>query len=102
MKQTCKIDSKCDRGPALQGLCPDKNKMIETNTVPDTSAEVIYNQLDDIEQVGFRISDTFDAIMMQRSISAGANIRKGSSKVGSQEASSSVSVGEAPDAPKAQ
>ena len=67
MIQDCKFDKSRDLGVTIQGLSPDLNKIIETGTVPDSEAEIVHNQLSSLEQVGSRISDKFEAIILQRS-----------------------------------
>lgn len=67
MIQECKFDKSRDLGVTIHGLSPDLNMMIETGTVPDSEAEVIHNQLSSLEEVGCRVSDKFEAIMLQRS-----------------------------------
>ena len=67
MIQECKFDKSRDLGVTISGLSPDLNKMIETGTVPDSEAEIVHNQLSRIEEVGCRVSDKFEAIMLQRS-----------------------------------
>lgn len=70
MKQKCVFDSKRDKGLVIDGLYPDINKMIEDHTIPDTIADVVYNQLSEIEDVGCRINDDFDAIIVARALNA--------------------------------
>lgn len=73
MKQNCKLNKQRDLGPVITGLAPDIQKMIDSHTIPTTSAQVVYNQIEDIKQVGFRINDDFDAIMAQRALQKGMN-----------------------------
>lgn len=67
MLQKCTFNKERDLGVVIIGLSPDLNKMIETGTVPDSEAEIVHNQLASIEEVGCRVSDKFEAIMLQRS-----------------------------------
>lgn len=67
MNQKCNFDKTRDLGVVINGLSPDLNKMIETGTVPDSEAEIVHNQLTTLEEVGCRVSDKFEAIMLQRS-----------------------------------
>ena len=67
MIQDCKFDKSRDLGVTILGLSPDLNKMIESGTVPDSEAEIVHNQLSSLEEVGCRVSDKFEAIMLQRS-----------------------------------
>lgn len=67
MLQKCTLNKERDLGVVIMGLSPDLNKMIETGSVPDSEAEIVHNQLASIEEVGCRVSDKFEAIMLQRS-----------------------------------
>lgn len=64
----CSFNKDCDRGPVIVGLAPDINNMIETHQIPDTASEVVYNQIQDIKDVGCAINDTFDAIILSRQL----------------------------------
>lgn len=55
-----------DMGTVIVGLDIDINNMIETHSIPATAADVVYNDIDDIDDVGERIDDTFDGIMIAR------------------------------------
>lgn len=55
-----------DLGTVIVGLNVDINDMIETHSIPATASDVVYNDIDDIEEVGERIDDTFDGIMIAR------------------------------------
>lgn len=55
-----------DLGTVIVGLNVDINNMIETHSIPSTASEVIYNDIEDIADVGNRIDDTFDGIMIAR------------------------------------
>lgn len=55
-----------DLGTVIVGLNVDINDMIETHSIPATAADVVYNDIDNIEDVGERIDDTFDGIMIAR------------------------------------
>lgn len=68
MKTICKFNKNRDLGKVIEGLAPDLQKMIDTHTIPATSAEVVYNQLEDIKSVGCRINDDFEAIMLSRKL----------------------------------
>lgn len=70
MNQVCSFDKRRDLGVVIHGLSPDINNMIETGTVPDSEAEIVHNQLSSLEEVGSRVSDKFEAIMLQRSFLA--------------------------------
>lgn len=77
MIQECKFNKDSDLGVVIHGLSPDINAMIESGVVPDSTAEVVYNQLASIEEVGCRVSDTFEAIMLQRSFLSQTKSYKG-------------------------
>ena len=55
-----------DLGTVIVGLNVDINDMIETHSIPATAADVVYNDIEDIDDVGERIDDTFDGIMIAR------------------------------------
>lgn len=55
-----------DLGTVIVGLNVDINNMIESHSIPSTAADVTYNDIDNIEDVGARIDDTFDGIMIAR------------------------------------
>lgn len=77
MIQVCKFNKESDLGVVIHGLSPDINAMIESGVVPDNCADVVYNQISAIEEVGCRVSDTFDAIILQRSFLAQSKSYKG-------------------------
>lgn len=62
----CVNDPQLDLGTIIDGLAPDLNKMIQSGLVPDSASEIVYNQLDDIKSIGYRVNDVFEAIMLQR------------------------------------
>lgn len=68
MRQKCEFNSARDVGKTLQGLAPDINAMIKTHTIPDSSGTEVYNQLAELSQIGVRINDDFDAIMISRGL----------------------------------
>lgn len=55
-----------DQGFVIEGLGVDVNNLLETNMVPDTQTDVFYNELSDVESVGVRINDDFEAMMVMR------------------------------------
>lgn len=55
-----------DLGTVIVGLNVDINNMIESHSIPATAADVVYNDIDNIDEVGERIDDTFDGIMIAR------------------------------------
>ena len=91
MIQVCKSSPKKDVGKVIPGLFPDIEELIENHKVSDTSAKVAYNNLADIEQVGFRINDDFDAIVLSRALKSGLQPNSGHGS--SQQAGSSAPVG---------
>lgn len=60
------FDPSKDVGLVIVGLNVDINNMIETHSIPSTASEVVYNDITDITEVGSRIDDTFDGIMIAR------------------------------------
>lgn len=70
MIQKCRFDTSRDIGMVIDGLSPDINELIENHKISDTSAEVVYNQLSEISDVGFRVNDDFDAILLSRAVHA--------------------------------
>ena len=66
MIENNKFDPSKDLGTVIVGLNVDINDMIETHSIPATAADVVYNDIEDIEDVGERIDDTFDGIMIAR------------------------------------
>lgn len=83
MKTICQFDKKKDLGLVIKGLAVDINKMLDTGVIQDSSAQVVYNEIQDIQSVGIRINDDFDAIMLARALKASgltSNIGTGSSQ----------------------
>lgn len=84
MKQECPFCKTRDVGKTIQGLAPDINEMIATHTIPESSSEVVYNQLEELADVGVRISDDFDMLMIMRGLDSlkgkGVNLVNGSSQ----------------------
>lgn len=70
MKCICKFDKTKDVGKVILGLAPDLQAMIDSHNIPMTTAEVVYNQIEDIKSVGVRINDDFEAIMLSRKLHA--------------------------------
>lgn len=70
MRQICRFSVKHDLGKVIDNLFPDVNELIESHKIKDCSSEVVYNQLSDIKDVGFRVNDEFDAIMLARHLKA--------------------------------
>ena len=59
-----------DMGLVIVGLNVDINNMIETHSIPASSAEVVYNDITEIDDVGSRVDDTFDGIMIARAFNS--------------------------------
>lgn len=68
MKQICRFCKGRDVGKVIQGLAPDINQMLKTHVVPNAASDVVYNQLMELEQVGVRINDDFDMLMIARGL----------------------------------
>lgn len=68
MFQICKFDKTKDVGKVIPGLFPNIDELIDTHKITDNSAEVVYNGIQEIENVGIRINDEFDAIMLSRAL----------------------------------
>lgn len=93
MRQICKTDTKRDIGKVIPGLFPDIDELIDNHKISDTSSQVVYNNLSEIESVGFRINDDFDAVVLSRAFKAGL---AGSSGHGSSQPSGSTAPTGAP------
>lgn len=70
MKCITKFNKDIDLGKVIEGLAPDLQNMIDTHNIPAVSAEVVYNQIEDVKSVGCRINDEFEAIMLSRKLHA--------------------------------
>lgn len=66
MIENNRFNPELDLGTVIVGLNVDINDMIETHSIPATASDVVYNDIDNIEEVGERIDDTFDGIMIAR------------------------------------
>lgn len=76
--QKCEFNKSRDWGPTIQGLGRDVQKMIDTGTVESNGAEIIYNQIEEIEGVGAKICDDFDMLVISRYLhEAGITPNKG-------------------------
>ncbi len=73
MKQECKYCASRDVGKVIKGLAPDLNKIIETHQIPSTDADVVYNNIHELDEVGIRVNDDFDAIMLSRALRSAMN-----------------------------
>lgn len=73
MFQEFKFNKERDRGVVIEGLAPDLNKMIESGIVPDSGTDIVYNQLENIEEIGCRVSDVFQAMVMQKQMLSSIN-----------------------------
>lgn len=68
MKQICKFDKSRDVGRVIEGLAPDINSMLKTHVVPSSASDVVYNQIEELKDIGVRINDDFDALMIARGL----------------------------------
>lgn len=64
--QDCSFNKDADLGLTMQGLGVDVNEMIETGTVSNDEAEVVYNQLQELSDVGCKVTDDFDMLVVAR------------------------------------
>lgn len=94
MIQICKFDKDKDLGKVIPGLFPDVEDLITSHKIGDTASQVIYNELSDIKDVGFRVNEEFDAIMLARALRAGIAANQGTGS--SQQAGSSAPVSGVP------
>lgn len=53
-------------GVTLPGLAVDINQIIQTQTIPNDVADIVYNDLKEISQVGFRVNNDFDLMMIAK------------------------------------
>ena len=56
----------CTLGVTLPGLGVDIGQIIRTQTIPNDVADVVYNDLKEISQVGFRVNNDFDLMMIAK------------------------------------
>lgn len=56
-----------DRGPVFEGLAVNINEIIEHHTISDSSQEVSSNELQRIEDIGYRINEDFDMFRILKS-----------------------------------
>lgn len=78
MRELCEFNPECDLGPTIQGLGRDVQKMLDTGVISDNEVEVVYNQLESIEQVGAKVTDDFDMLVISRYLrSQGISPNKG-------------------------
>lgn len=101
MIENNKFNPAMDIGLVIVGLNVDINDMIETHSIPATAAEVVYNNITDIDDVGSRIDDTFDGIMIARAFNSSIpspNAGTGSSQGVAPTASPSTSSASTPTA----
>lgn len=56
----------CTLGITLPGLGVDIGQIIKTQTIPNDVADVVYNDLKEISQVGFRVNNDFDLMMIAK------------------------------------
>ncbi len=53
-------------GVTLPGLGVDINQVIQTQTIPNDVTDVVYNDLKEISEVGFRVNNDFDLLMIAK------------------------------------
>ena len=68
MLQICRFSVARDVGQTIEGLAPDINAMIKTHLIPNAASDVVYNQLVELEQIGVRVNDDFDLLMVMRGL----------------------------------
>nr|DAQ14129.1 MAG TPA: hypothetical protein [Microviridae sp.] len=56
----------CTLGVTLPGLAVDINQIITTQTIPNDVSDIVYNDLKEISQVGFRVNNDFDLMMIAK------------------------------------
>lgn len=56
----------CTLGVTLPGLGVDIGQIIRTQTIPNDVADIVYNDLKEISQVGFRVNNDFDLMMIAK------------------------------------
>lgn len=66
MIRRCKKNPTRDLGKTIVGLGVNMQTVYETRKVPATSVAVVYNQLSELSQVGYKVNDDFDMIMIAR------------------------------------
>lgn len=59
-----------DRGLVFEGLAPDIDKIIQDHNIPATTADVVYNNIKSLDEIGCRINDQFDGLKLFRAINA--------------------------------
>lgn len=64
--QDCSFNKDADLGLTMQGLGVDVNEMIETGTISNDEAEVVYNQMQELADVGSKVTDDFDLLVISR------------------------------------
>lgn len=90
MQCICTFDKNRDLGIVIPGLFPDIEDLITNGKITDTVADVVCNGLEEIGDVGFRINDDFEAIMLSRALQAQISQNTGTGS--SQQAGSSAPV----------
>lgn len=53
-------------GVTLPGLAVDINQIIQTQTIPNDVSDIVYNDLKEISEVGFRVNNNFDLMMIAK------------------------------------
>lgn len=79
-----------DMGLVFEGLAPNIDELLTTHKVGNSAAEVVYNNIEHVGEVGCVVCDDFEALMILRSLRA-VGLKSNSGVSGSQ--------GRAPAAP---
>lgn len=91
----------CTLGVTLPSLFVDINQIIETQTIPSDVTEVVYNDLKELTQVGFRVNNDFDLLMIAKGFkSLNIGLQSNVGTAASQQPGSGLSTGQ-PTAPSA-
>lgn len=82
-------------GVTLPGLGIDVNQIIQTQTIPNDVTEVVYNNLREISQVGFRVNNDFDLLMIAKGFkSLNIGLQSNVGTAASQQPGSGLAVGQ--------
>ncbi len=68
------------RGPVIEGLGVNINEVVETHVISDSSQEVSSNELQRIEDIGFKVCEDFD---MFRILKAQLGVKASNAGIGS-------------------
>lgn len=90
MRQNCDITPDT-RGPVLEGLGVNINEVVETHVITDQSQEVSSNELQRIEDIGFKVCEDFD---MFRILKAQLGVKASNAGIGSSQGPTPVQSSE--------